>query len=189
MGGSPQYSFHIFRYQILPVSQQLPLFLSDEISTIEELKAKKNELFFETLHSINKFVYSRADLIHKNLYRKNEISVFKIGVNRILNREKPDFTEEEVDNWPNMLIIFNNDEKIQKVAIQFRRKAFSDTKTVARLLEQNINNLLSKYYLSVHFKPIFTKNYFWDLVETYQEKSLKLNLTWFLLTCQIYPTT
>lgn len=159
-----QYFFHIYRYQILPLSQQHPLFFQADVSNIKELKLRKNEFFAKAVLQTQKLIYNRADLIHKIIFNDDDIIIFKIGVNRILSRNKPDFTEEEIDNWPNLLIVLNNKEHIQKAAIQFNRKAFSDTQTVSKLFEHSINNYLSKYYLKSHFNPMFTKQYFWDIV-------------------------
>ena len=159
--------FHVYRYQILPLSQQTPLFFREDIKNIKELKKRKNEFFAKSILEIQKLLYSRADLIHKIIFNDEDLIILKIGVGRILNRNKPDFTEEEIDNWPNLLIILNNKENIQKAAIQFNRNAFSSTNTVAQLLEKTINSYLDKYFLKSHFKPIFTKQYFWDVVEKY----------------------
>ncbi len=165
MSNNPQISFHIYRFQLLPISQQIPLFFAKDITSIEELKTQKNEIFLEAIPKIKKLAYNRAELIHKITFTEDDIIILKVDVNRILNRDKPDFTNEEIDNWPNFFIIINNKESIQKIAIQHNRKAFSSTNTVAALFEQSINSILEKYYLKAHLKPIFTKEYFWDLVK------------------------
>ena len=165
MSQSPQFSFHIYRYQILPLSQQIPLFFEFGVKSIDELKKRKNEFFGQCIQKIVNLVYERAKLIHKIILNEGDITILKIGVNRKFNRDKPDFTEEEIDNWPNLLVIINNKADIQKIAVQFNRKAFSSTNTVANLLEQSINSILEKYYLKTHIKPIFTKQFFWDIVD------------------------
>ncbi len=165
MNQNPQFSFHIYRYQILPFSQQIPLFLDCGVKSIDELKEKKNEFFSQAIQEIINLIYERAELIHKIILNEEDIIIFKIGVNRKFNRDKPDFTVEEIDNWPNLHIIINNKANIQKIAIQFNRKAFGSTNTVANLLEQNIDAVLKKYYLKIHIKPIFTKQFFWDIVD------------------------
>jgi len=169
MSNNPQISFHIYRYQILPISQQTPLFFYSDVTSLEELKKRKNEFFSKSTLAIKKMIYSRAELIHKTIFDQDDIIIFKVGVNRTLSRGKPDFTEEEIDNWPNFFIIINNKDNIQKIAIQLNRKAFSSTHTVANILEQTINNILEKYFLKAHFKPIFTKESFWNIVERHPD--------------------
>ena len=165
MNQSPQFSFHIYRYQILPLSQQIPLFFEFGVENLDELKARKNEFFGKAIQEIKKLIYQRAELIHKIILNEGDIIILKVGVNRIFSRDKPDFTEEEIDNWPNLHVVINNKADIQKIAIQFNRKAFSSTHTVANLLEQSINSVLEKYYLKIHINPIFTKQSFWDIVD------------------------
>ena len=163
MSKNPQVQFHIYRYQILPISQQTPLFFNSDVTSLEELKKRKNEFFFKSALDIKIISYGRAELIHKTIFKEDDIIIFKMAVNRTLNRDKPDFTEEEIDNWPNFYIIINNK------SIQFNRKAFSNTNTAANLFEQTINNVLEKYYLKAHIKPIFMKESFWDIVDKHPE--------------------
>jgi len=39
-------TFHVFRCQLLPLSNVMQLNIRDNISDIEELKSKKNDIFF-----------------------------------------------------------------------------------------------------------------------------------------------
>ena len=96
-----------------------------------------------------------------------ELIIFKLGVKREIKRSTRDFEEEELENWPSILVALNNAPDIQKAAIQFDQKVFSRSSTVANILEESINPLLARFQLHVRFSPLFEKNYFWDIVDKY----------------------
>ena len=157
--------FHKFRYQILPISQQIQTDLFDKrISSLESLKFYKNKFFEEALESIKEFDFSRAGIIHRFLYKEDHIMVLEIGANRSINRQLKDFSEETLENWPSILVVFNNQHDSQLVAIELDRKVFYRTTTVANILEANINDYLRQKQLQARFMPTFEKNQFWELV-------------------------
>lgn len=161
--------FNIFRYQIIPTSQiQLSLF--DEPISVEQLKERKNEFFFEALMNIKEFRHSRAELIFQIENLSDEIVILKLGANRGLKRETREFEEEVVENFPSAVIVFNNNPQSQKVAIEIEYKAFRSTETIAELLENNLNHALRSYNLHVSFQPTFDKYKFWGLVEQYPRR-------------------
>lgn len=166
--------FQFFRYQILPVSQAVQLPLDDSFTSLEDLISKKNDFFLEALTQIQEFEYSRSELVHQITYNRNNIVVLKLGVNRDLNRETRNFEVQELDTWPSTLILVNNAPNVQKLAIELERKAFQGANTVASILEENLNRLLSSRQLHVRFSPIFESNKFWDIVEQYPTSIVKV---------------
>lgn len=165
-----QLVFHIFRYQILPTSQLLQMQFDSSISSIDELTKKKNQFFEDSLKELKSFRYSRTELIHKFEDLGNNLFVLKVAANRSLNRSTRQFTEEEIENWPPALIFLNNDPTVQKMAVQFNRKVFFNTNTIAQILENSLNPLLHKHQLSVVFEKLFDKKEFWDLVDKYSNR-------------------
>jgi hypothetical protein len=164
-----QIVFNEYRYQILPVSQQFQIGLFDGIKSVDELKAKKNQLFARVFRKINIFIYSRGPIIHKKLSDRDDMLLLKIGVERDLKRKTKEFEVEDIENWEPSLVAINNNPDVQKCLIQ-QYGGFQDTKTLAKLLEDNFNNYLIEYQLSISFQPIFEENYFWSLVEKYKDK-------------------
>lgn len=162
-------AFHIYRYQIIPLSQQTPLFWDIDVNSLDELKERKNEFFRKAFLKIKKMIYSRADLIHKIILDFDDILAMIIGVNRALNHNKSDFTQEKIEDWPSFLVVFNNEPDIQKIAIQLNRKAFAESGTIANFIEETVNNYLSNYHLKTHLKPMFTTRDFWDIVDKHPE--------------------
>lgn len=166
-----QARFHEYRYQILPISQQLQLdWISEsEIKSVDDLRARKNKFFAEVVKNINSYMYSRAPVTHKKLSITDDIFVIQLGVERDLKRKTREFKLEAVENWPTVIVAINNKPDIQKVLIQ-EKGGFQQTSTVAKLLHDNFNKHLKRYYLSIYFEPIYETHYFWDLVDKYQNK-------------------
>ncbi len=104
MSKPKSHTFHIYRYQI-PIPQVIQLQFEPNIKNASDLRANKNLFFMNALSSIKEFNFSRTQIIHKILSIKDSIIVIKIGANRGITRSKKDFTEEELENWPNILTV------------------------------------------------------------------------------------
>lgn len=160
--------FHEYRYQILPTSQTIQLDIEGSIKDLADLKRQKNELFRRAVSTVKTFSYSRGDIRHK-VWHDDDIFVLQIGVERDLKRITREFEIEDVENWPTVYVVFNNDPAIQKCLVQ-QGGGFQRTITVLKIIEQSLNAVLARYQLSVAFEPIYSESYFWDLVEQYRER-------------------
>ena len=174
MGKLKQIVFNEYRYQILPVSQHFQLNIFEKIKSVDELKAKKNDIFAKIFQSISTFSYSRGAIVHKRIAAIDDIFLLRIGVERDLKRKTKEFEVEDIENWEPSLIVFNNKPDVQKCLIQ-QYGGFQNTKTITKLLEDNFNKLLQEYQLSISFQPIYEENYFWSLVEKYKEKITQID--------------
>lgn len=162
-----QYHFNVFRYQILPITQDFEEFqtrFSPNINSLKELKEKKNEFFLDAIDQLNNFKHTRAELIHKIVLNKNDIIVILLGVNRSIMRNTRDFTKEQLEDWPNIWIAFNNNPDVQKILVQIDHRVFFRTSTVAHIIEASLNQQLSVYNLHCRINPTFETNQFWDVV-------------------------
>ena len=162
----PTAAFHSYRYQILPVSQELQLGLDGTITSIEDLKKHKNEFFAEALRAVNAFMYPRATVIHQVVVRDADLTVLRLGVERDLQRQRRDFTTEPVEHWPDTWVAIDNRPHIQKCIIQ-KQGGFQHTRTVAKILEDTLNERLQHYQLACVFEPIYGTSVFWDLIERF----------------------
>lgn len=174
MAKSKQSGFHEYRYQIIPISQQIQLDIEGKIKSVDDLKLRKNEFFSKIFSEISLFEYSRGPIVHKKIAISKDIFIFRIGVERDLKRKTKEFEVEDIENWETVLISFNNHPDIQKCLIQ-QYGGFKNTKTVAKLLEDNFNKFLIRYQLSIIFQPIYEENYFWELVEKYKENIAQID--------------
>ena len=167
-------SFNIYRYQILPLTQTLQLSFLSDIKSIEDLKNRKNELFNEAIESLKKLEYARSEIIHKIIYHDDQFSIIKLGHQKLLNITDKSFQEEKVEDWTPIFIIINNNPDVQKVFIEKNRKIFTNTETVARILENNLTAFLKKYNLGVYFEPLFGEEEFWNIVDKYPSSIVQI---------------
>ena len=170
--------FDLYRFQLLPITRSIQGdFYRNELS-LEELKSRKNELFDEILSSLPELKHRTLNVRHKVIYKKDTWLVFKFGAQKSVEREDEDFQVERIESWPHVTVIINNDPSIQLVAISRNSKAFSESKTVATLLEKNLQKHLAKYQLTLSIEGMFAKQDFWDIVDKYKGKltSIKFEL-------------
>ncbi|MEW6586241.1 MAG: hypothetical protein AB1442_11610 [Nitrospirota bacterium] len=163
-------TFNFYRYQILPKfeERQLELFVPRlEISSMEELISKKNEIFADALKKQGKFSHPRSELTHQ-MDEVNGFLVLQIGANRSLIRITKDFVPEELDNWPSVHVIINNNPNVQMMAIELEEQAFYRTSTVVHILTTNLNKSLHKYGLVLEIMPIISESEFWKVVRTHK---------------------
>lgn len=169
--------FSIFRYQLLPVSNDIQLsFVEDfPFSSIEELKSRKNEFFTNALHDIRKFIYSRAEVVHKIKIFDDEIIFLLFGHQRFVNVHDKEFNPNQVEDYPSTRVFINNNPAVQKIAVEHNRVSFNSPEAVIKMFEQNISRYLKKYYLRIYIEPTFEKEEFWHFVDENKEKITQVN--------------
>ncbi|MHB2150310.1 hypothetical protein ACX8XP_14720 [Calditrichota bacterium LG25] len=167
--------FDLYRYQILPKDRFLQLNIFHEIKSLDELIRKKNEIFSDALLSIKIFRTRKSVIKHKLIYQQENAYLFKFAVSRSVVIETENFTEEEIANWPSVLVFIWNDPEKQIIAIQQKWKAFQDTNFLAKAIIDEINSVLSEWNLTVYYKTIFLEKAFWDLINEYKGKIKDVN--------------
>ena len=110
--------FDLFRYQILPLDRELQGDLFNNIPSAKELIEQKNEIFIEKLDSIEKLKFKKTATNIKRVMSCGDFRIFRIAANRSINREKPDFTEEQIDTWPSIYVVIWNSPDKQIIAVQ-----------------------------------------------------------------------
>ncbi|MDH5646487.1 MAG: hypothetical protein OEZ01_10785 [Candidatus Heimdallarchaeota archaeon] len=162
-------NFHLFRYQILPVSKTIQFGFDSKVDSIEEAIAQKNNIFAEIIQKIENFTHHRATLKHQ-LFPFGDFMVIKLGANRSLIRITEEFEEEELENWPPIYIGINNNPEKQLIAVELDQKAFHRSSTVINIIEEQVNKILPEYYLTMQIFPLYDKNEFWDVVKSHRNK-------------------
>lgn len=164
-------TFDLYRYQLLPIDKNVQLSLNNDILSFEDLVNKKNDLLADILQNKNIFLNHKHS---KTLFRleaiKNNVFVFRLGIKRNLKRNTKEFKVEEVENYPNILLIINNDKSSQKIAIQTNYKAFNNTKIPSRILQRSLTNFLKTINLSIYVEPIYRTSDFWQIIDKYPGK-------------------
>lgn len=159
-------NFEIYRYQLLPIMQQ-QFSLFDVKLSPDELREQKNQLMEEVLSSITfwKSAKSHLDLASEVLYNNNNWYIFRLARKKDLKRSTRNFLEEEIDDWPQVIVLINNEPSTQAICVSVNKKAFTNTAQVIKIIEENIVDLLSERGLSIQIKPTFYKNDFWKMID------------------------
>lgn len=167
-------TFETFRYQLV-VDKTLPINMYGNYETPEQLRAEKNNIF-KDLITKDKFRFhsSNANIKSKLLYNDGDMYYFKISAKRTAHIYKEDFTEDTIDNFPNIILAINNHPDVQKIAIQTSSSPFKDAEMVRRFVLESIDEKIKDYNLSFYLDPIYDKQDFWNFVRKYPKQITQL---------------
>lgn len=166
--------FNIYRYQLLPTERQHQGRLF-EYNSVADLIANKNKILSHEIQKNRLFQTKRLQTNAIKILKRGELYLFRVGVNRDLQRDTEDFKKETLDTWPNVLVVIWNDPDKQFIAVEKNPLAFYDTNAVINLIGRNLNHNLHPYRLGVYINPLFETHDFWHLVEEYQNKIQSVN--------------
>ena len=162
--------FLVFRYQLLLTRESFQPTLFPEVNSPEDLLRQKNAIFATVLEKTTDFSTGRIKLIHKLVSKRDDIFVYRLATSRNLTRETKDFRRERIENWPSILVVFDNKADVQKLLVQRNSKVFQLPRTVPNLLSERLNRGLSEYQLELHIEPMFVRAEFWKLVRDHKDK-------------------
>lgn len=160
--------FDLYRYQILPIDRFFTGDMIDDVRTVDELISRKNDFFAEALNAVQGFKNGQTEAVWKKMYDDKSFTLARVAANRVIRRETREFTAEQLENWPSLLVAIWNAPEKQLVAVQRRPVAFKETKTVAGLVLNRVERLLEKRHLTIKWEPLFETQVFWDIVEQFQ---------------------
>jgi len=167
--------FHLYRYQLLPITQTIQTqFAPVKITSLDDLKEKKNEFFKDSLKQCN---FSEKDKIAQDAphYFSPHIYVLRLAVNRLLRRNTRNFSVEPIENWPYCWVVINNNPTVQKIAVQINPKAFNKTNTVIEMLRKCVDKQLIQYQLRLIIEAMFDKKEFWSIAGQSRGKLLQVD--------------
>ena len=167
--------FNVYRYQILPVDRYLQGLLFDNISSIEELLDKKNELMQAYLKALDKILVNDSDIIIKSLFDDEETILYKFAVNRSMVRETNVFTKEELSNWPSFLVLFWNKPDKQYLIVEDRKLAYRESDTIVKSIEKYLSTKLRDRQLTIRFESLFNEEDFWHIIENNIDRIKDIN--------------
>ena len=134
--------FYVYRYQILPTDRfyEGDLFNQD-ITSVDELLARKNILFPEALNSLENIIIPRSEgsKLTKIPCKEKDFFVMKISVNRPKKIEQINFKITKTPNWPSFYFNLWNDDQKQYILIEEKEEAFNNTYTFVHLFTEAIN--------------------------------------------------
>lgn len=166
MGSST--TFKVYRYQLLPIDRH-----TDDLYgglTTSELIERKNSIFAQTIPFIRTHRHRGSDLSVRLESTDDDTLILSIASKRALTRETPDFRKEQIENWPHVTAIILNRPDEQFIVVQDRPTAFASTETVVKLIQRATRASLERAGIRLHTERVFSKSYFWQLVQQFQDK-------------------
>lgn len=166
-------NFHIYRYHLNPLESnetQLELFNGNKLST-KQIKENKN-IFFEKVLTENLKIGTASNpmTLHDH---SGDFFLLKIANPKkttIIKNFKPVVTEHE----PYVYVIFNNDNKVQKIAIGDNTESFYSVDGTKNLLSKVLNRELKKFGLNIEIEKLFDVKDFWHYVREHQNQITKI---------------
>ena len=159
-------TFKIYRYRFNPTMEEfMPnLFVSSEQveDEINSLMSRKTKIFEE---NFNRFKFSYRNKEHSilKMYNNDSLIIFKIAnkKKRIIER---DFEKQQEVDEPSVIVIIDNADGVQRIAIEENMSAFSDVNVVATILQNSFCKGLKEHKLQVNLQSVYDENEFWDYV-------------------------
>lgn len=96
---------------------------------------------------------------------KDDIYILRIANKRSMTIVTQELKETSVDDYQNCIVIIDNRPGIQRVLIEDKKSAFSNTRQVSRILEYTFNGRLNGYGLIIKMMHLQNPRAFWELTK------------------------
>lgn len=142
---------------------------------MEESFENRQQMFGDILQSDYHTPYQFESARGKQYWHRQVVKPQdEVYVMRVANVTNVTITDEQLKSkdyadYRNCLVIVDNRPGIQRVAIERKTKAFSDTKTVAGILETSLCKLLRQKLLKVKLTAVYGTNVFWTTLNDYPD--------------------
>lgn len=177
--------FVIYTYQFAPLFSDLQtqdsLFDEVIVPAKDEIMYTKQKVFtdlFKTEDAIE-FRVGEEVFRHRLLLNYNGIIAFRIANNKVVWYEE-NFKVQSMPDQPSCLVLIDNRENCQNIAIQKLTHSFASTDRVARILNLAFNEHLKKHYLTMEIRRRYEEKTFWNLVDKYPDgiKGIKFSFSY-----------
>lgn len=172
-------NFAIYNYNFLRIiepNKQLQMeFPEWQVVDVEELFNNRQYLLGDILLSDYNRPYQFENAKKKKYWHVQVVKPQdEVYVMRVANVTNVTITDEHLKakkyaDYRNCLVVIDNRPGIQRIAIERKTKAFSDTKTVAGILEASLCKLLSHKLLKVKLTAVYGTNVFWTTLNDYPD--------------------
>lgn len=168
----------LYTYQFAPLigeNSDYPKLFEDAVEESPEIiMHAKQGVFTNLLKKDSELVFTCSDQTysHKILLNFNGIITLRIANNKKFIQEQ-DFKLKEIPNHPSCMVIVDNREGFQTIAIE-KNSSFPSTDTVARIMKASFNAYLRPYRLYVDIRRRLEENSFWQLVDRYPDGIKKI---------------
>ncbi len=179
-------NFILYNYEFERIHNTQPTLFDavDERIDPEEAFKNKNEIFAKFLMDdydqikLDKRVRDKSKLIEFRTISKSKLCIHthiikpidNICVLKICNEKKithhtSDFNEVKMEDYPGCLVIIDNRNDIQRIAVETNKSVFSNEFTLGNILKSTFRRLLQKYSLEFRLTNVQNPRDFWSIVE------------------------
>ena len=162
--------FTIYTYMFKPINDPYqPELFPSEVDAADSMR-RKQDIFGNFFNADSPLRFQRSSQKYEHLVvgRNRGIIVLQIANNTQQVHEKK-FNRWTEEDHPSLYVLIDNRKDKQVIAIENRIQAFSDTQTVANIMEESFNRNLSSYRLQVQVNAKFHTHEFWDVVSQYDQ--------------------
>lgn len=177
--------FAIYNYNFLRIiepNKQLQMEFPDwQVVDVEESFRNRQQVLGDILQSDYHTPYQFENAKKKEYWHRQVVKPQdEVYVMRVANVTNVTITDEHLKaknyaDYRNCLVIIDNRHGIQRIAIERKTKAFSDTKTVARIIEASLCKLLRQKLLKVKLTAVYGTNVFWTTLNDYPDGFRKVS--------------
>lgn len=164
--------FDVYTFQFTPIIQDWTLPFEDIKNRQRQIMENKNQFLEEVLTS-DLFIHRSKSLPLNLKFTDDELKVFQIANRKAISIEHR-FKKEWQENQPSCWVLIYNNAEVQRIAIEQKTEAFSDTKVVASIMAKAFNSKLKMYNLSIRISKEYFVQEFWRLANEHVEEISKL---------------
>lgn len=169
--------FQLYNYQFGQIHDVMPdLFSGQPLMSVEEAFSKKQQILgqlfdndydeTERIRFTNK--NGTKEYEHEHLIPPtDDIIVMRIANKRVRNRtayQEKKFRKEMFEDYPTCVVIIDNRDGIQRMAIEANRTVFSTDVSLSNVIQNTISKALRKYNLNINLMKLQNPKNFWDCV-------------------------
>lgn len=162
--------FTIYTYLFKPINEPFQPELFSPNVDAEESMDRKLELFADFFRGEQQIRFNRNNQRYDHLVvaQGSGIIVLQIANNTQQVHEQK-FNRWTEEDHPSLFVLIDNRTDRQVIAIENRTLAFSDTQTVANILEESFNRRLYRHRLQLQVNAKYHAHEFWDVVSQYEQ--------------------
>ena len=162
--------FTIYSYLFKPINEPFqPELFSPDVDADESMD-RKLEIFSNFFKGDQQIRFHRGNqrFDHLVVAEANGVIVLQIANNTQQVHEQK-FNRWTEEDHPSLFVLIDNRTDRQVIAIENRTLAFSDTQTVANILEESFNRRLYRHRLQLQVNAKYHAHEFWDVVSQYEQ--------------------
>ena len=168
--------FTIYTYQFERIIlHQYDLLNQDSYHTLtDEEWAKRQDIFASVLLDLKNITFkdkSGNAYNHKEEWDNKSVFVFRLANEKNTKVDTVDFEEKDMPTYPPVYVIIDNRDGVQRLFIQQRSKAWSNTDTPADIIRNTFDSILTTkgMHFSIGDGPVYQTQTFWQFVNSAQQ--------------------